>query len=187
MLHLLWCDFIWGPLFLISCYECSLMLITAVQSRQSVLLIRDKINTVYRTLDWSGWAAVLCWWTGIRLLCGFPGVWQADAQGGECRVFWVGEAICLFFKHSVATLAAERLEWAVYCPLGLVQTTKLLLWFACISHILFHWEIENRVTYYRIKPLFLVQELSKILWGCTQHALLLKVLDSSLWFLVEPV
>lgn len=40
---------------------------------------------------------------------------------------------------------------------------------------------------YRIKPLFLVQELSQILWGCTQHALLLKVLDPSLWFLVEPV
>lgn len=43
------------------------------------------------------------------------------------------------------------------------------------------------MTSYRIKSFFLVQELSKILWGCTQHALLLKVLDSPLWFLVEPV
>lgn len=46
---------------------------------------------------------------------------------------------------------------------------------------------KNRVTYYRIKPLFLVQELSKILRCCAQHALLLKVLYPSLWFLVEPV
>lgn len=46
---------------------------------------------------------------------------------------------------------------------------------------------QNWVSCYRIKPLFLVQELSKILRCRTQHALLLKVLDSSLWFLVEPV
>lgn len=45
---------------------------------------------------------------------------------------------------------------------------------------------QNWVSCYRIKSLFLVQELSKILWCCTQHALLLKVLNSSLWFLVEP-
>lgn len=31
-----------------------------------------------------------------------------------------------------------------------------------------------------------MQELSQVLRGGSQHALLLKVLDSSLWFLVEP-
>lgn len=45
---------------------------------------------------------------------------------------------------------------------------------------------KNRMTSYRIEPLLLVQKLSKVLGGCTQHALLLKVLNSSLWFLVEP-
>lgn len=45
---------------------------------------------------------------------------------------------------------------------------------------------KNWLSCYRIEPLLLVQELSKILWRRTQHALLLKVLDSSLWFLVEP-
>lgn len=45
---------------------------------------------------------------------------------------------------------------------------------------------KNWLSCYRIEPLLLVQELSKVLWRRTQHPLLLKVLDSSLWFLVEP-
>lgn len=50
------------------------------------------------------------------------------------------------------------------------------------------WKLKSvSSTSYRIKPLLLVQELSKVLWGGTQHALLLKVLYSSLWFLVKPV
>lgn len=40
---------------------------------------------------------------------------------------------------------------------------------------------------YRVEPLLLVQELGEILRRRTQHALLLKILDPSLWFLVEPV
>lgn len=48
-------------------------------------------------------------------------------------------------------------------------------------------ESKNHMTSYRIEPLLLVQKLSKVLGGCTQHALLLKVLNSSLWFLVKPM
>lgn len=48
-------------------------------------------------------------------------------------------------------------------------------------------ESKNHMTSYRIEPLLLVQKLSKVLGGCTQHALLLKVLNSSLWFLVKPI
>lgn len=40
---------------------------------------------------------------------------------------------------------------------------------------------------YRVESLLLVQKLCEILRRRTQHALLLKILDPSLWFLVEPV
>lgn len=32
-----------------------------------------------------------------------------------------------------------------------------------------------------------MQELCDVLWRCSQHALLLQILDAPLWFLVEPL
>ena len=48
------------------------------------------------------------------------------------------------------------------------------------------WVNRFKRVLYRVQPLLLVQELSEVLRGGSQHTLLLEVLDTPLWFLAEP-